>query len=158
MTAEISYAVKIKTTFIGIILVVGRIRPTNFIPEDYLHLEACSTSKIKKLIRTVLSRGKSKMPDLTNADILIVTVTPVESRAVLKAFESFTGQKATPNSLADRTYRDLGIINGSKIFMALSEMGAGGLGAAQQTVQKAIAALHPHAVIMWVSLGLFGRR
>jgi nucleoside phosphorylase len=82
------------------------------------------------------------------ADVLIVTVTPVESRAVLQAFKHATGNNAQSVSIGDRVYRDLGTVNGAKIFMALSEMGAGGLGAAQQAVQKGIEALQPHAVIM----------
>ncbi len=82
------------------------------------------------------------------ADILIVTVTPTESQAVLKAFKEATGKTANTVAVGDRVYRDLGIIKGAKVFMALSEMGAGGLGASQQAVQKAIAALQPHAVIM----------
>ena len=89
------------------------------------------------------------MPNLnTAADILLITVTPVESQAVLQAFAQATGKKSQSVSVKDRTYRDLGTVNGAKVFMAVSEMGAGGLGAAQQTVQKAVAALQPHAVIM----------
>lgn len=90
------------------------------------------------------------MPDSETiiADVLIVTVTPVESRAVLQAFKKFTGNDAKSIPIGDRVYRDLGTVNGAKVFMALSEMGATGLGAAQQAVQKGIAALQPHAVIM----------
>ncbi len=83
-----------------------------------------------------------------NADVLIITVTRVESLAVLKAFEQATGNKAKTITIDGRVYRDMGEIQGSKIFMALSEMGAVGLGAAQQAVQKGIMALNPHAVIM----------
>jgi len=86
--------------------------------------------------------------ETATADILIVTVTPTESRAVLQAFEKTTHKKANSVTVGDRVYRDLGIINGAKVFMALSEMGAGGLGASQQAVQKAITSLQPHAVIM----------
>lgn len=82
------------------------------------------------------------------ADVLIVTVTPTESKAVLHAFAQATGGNAKTLTVDDRVYRDLGEINGTRVFMALSEMGATGLGAAQQAVQKGIAALQPHAVIM----------
>lgn len=82
------------------------------------------------------------------ADILIMTVTPVESRAVLQAFQQATGNKAQSITIGDRVYRDLGTVNSAKVFMAFSEMGTAGLGAAQQAVQKGIAALQPHAVIM----------
>lgn len=82
------------------------------------------------------------------ADVLIITVTPVESRAVLQAFEQATGEKAKSITVEKRTYRDLGTINGLKVFMAFSKMGSIGLGASQQAVQKSIEALNPQAVIM----------
>lgn len=82
------------------------------------------------------------------ADVLIVTVTRLEARAVLTAFEAATGQKAQPVSIGDRVYRNLGSLNGTRVFLALSEMGAMGLGASLQAISKGIAALHPRAVIM----------
>jgi nucleoside phosphorylase len=82
------------------------------------------------------------------ADVLIVTVTRTESQAVLQIFKEATEQNSQSITIGDRTYRDLGMVNGSKVFMAISEMGASGLGAAQQAVHKAIQALNPHAVIM----------
>jgi nucleoside phosphorylase len=84
----------------------------------------------------------------SKADVLIVTVTKVESRAVMKAFQEATGKAPKPESLGERTYHNLGELNGARVFMALSEMGAGGLGASQQTVHKGILALRPSAVIM----------
>jgi nucleoside phosphorylase len=84
----------------------------------------------------------------SKADVLIVTVTKVESRAVMKAFQEATGKAPKPESLGERTYHNLGELNGARVFMALSEMGAGGLGASQQTVHKGILALSPSAVIM----------
>lgn len=63
------------------------------------------------------------MANLNTADILIVTVTATESKAVLSAFEAVTKQKAKSITIVDRVYRDLGTINGAKVFMALSEMG-----------------------------------
>jgi nucleoside phosphorylase len=59
-----------------------------------------------------------------------------------------TGQKARPTSIDERIYFDLGAINGARAFLVQSEMGAGGLGASLQTVQKGIDALSPAAVIM----------
>jgi nucleoside phosphorylase len=82
------------------------------------------------------------------ADVLIVTVTKVESRAVLQAFEQVTGHKATPQSIDYRTYFNLGTVNGARVFLTQSEMGSGGLGASLLTVGKGIEALSPAAVIM----------
>ncbi|HEY1242549.1 MAG TPA: tetratricopeptide repeat protein [Bryobacteraceae bacterium] len=91
------------------------------------------------------------------ADVLLVTVTKTESQAVLKAFEDATKQKAKPLSRDGRVYFDLGLVNGARVFLTVSEMGAGGLGAALQTVTKAIEALEPKAVIMvGIAFGVSG--
>jgi nucleoside phosphorylase/tetratricopeptide (TPR) repeat protein len=82
------------------------------------------------------------------ADVLIVTVTKVESKAVREVFEKATGQPAKNLPIGAKMYRDLGSVNSTRVFMVRSEMGAGGLGAAQQTVAKGIADLSPSAVIM----------
>ena len=82
------------------------------------------------------------------ADVLIVTVTKVESQAVIQAFEQTTGHKATPQSIDDRLYFNLGLVNGARVFMTQSEMGSGGLDASLLTVRKGIDTLSPAAVIM----------
>jgi nucleoside phosphorylase len=86
---------------------------------------------------------------MTNeADILIVTVTKVESSATLQAFKSISGVNATPLSIEDRIYFDLGNVNNARVFLTQSEMGSGGLGASLLTVCKGIEDLSPTAVIM----------
>jgi len=82
------------------------------------------------------------------ADVLIVTVTKVESKAILDIFSQATGHSAKRVQLDGKIYRDLGLIKGTSVFMVRSEMGTGGLGAAQQTVDKGITSLSPAAVIM----------
>lgn len=82
----------------------------------------------------------------TKADLLLVTVNEHETQAVLTAFEKLNGRPRSIQ-LDQRVYRDLGSINGTNVFHAISEMGSGGLGAAHQTVNKAISTLHPKAVI-----------
>lgn len=83
-----------------------------------------------------------------NADVLIVTVTKVESKAVVEVFKEATGQSDRTIQIGDRMYHDLGTVNETRVFMVRSEMGTSSLGASQQTVQKGIAALSPAAVIM----------
>src|SRR6185369_2426364 len=82
------------------------------------------------------------------ADILLITVTDIESRAVMKAFREATGKSPQLEAIGDRDYHDLGELNGTRVFMALSEMGASGLGGSQESVRKGIEALLPSAVIM----------
>jgi nucleoside phosphorylase/tetratricopeptide (TPR) repeat protein len=83
-----------------------------------------------------------------SADVLIVTVTEVESRAVMDTFREATGTDARHDVIAGELYLDFGEINGSRVFMALSGMGSGGIGGSQERVRKAIEALSPAAVIM----------
>jgi nucleoside phosphorylase len=81
------------------------------------------------------------------ADALLVTVNKHETQELLSVFQGATSHTATTVPIDDRVYRDLGTINGTKVFHALSEMGTSGLGGMQQTVDKAIRAVHPRAVI-----------
>ena len=83
-----------------------------------------------------------------HADVLLVTVTKVETVAVLDAFREATRRAPTVRPMADKTCHDLGDVNGARVWLVRSEMGAGGLGAAQQAITKALAALKPQAVIM----------
>lgn len=83
-----------------------------------------------------------------STDVLIVTVTKVESQSVLDTFRNATRKKPVSRPIGPHIYRDLGKVNGVRIFMVQSEMGAGGLGASLQTVQEGIEALSPAAVIM----------
>jgi hypothetical protein len=80
-------------------------------------------------------------------DVVIVTVNEHETRAVLAAFREATGAESVSVSLAGRAYNILGRVNGTTVYHAVSEMGSGGSGAMQQTVEKAINALSPGAVI-----------
>lgn len=82
-----------------------------------------------------------------NVDLLIITVNKHETRAVLQAFAAATGHDATNVSIGDRLYRNLGVVNKTRAFHALSEMGAAGLGGTLQTVQKGIEALSPRAIV-----------
>jgi hypothetical protein len=54
---------------------------------------------------------------LPQADVLIITVTKVESSATIQAFEQKTGVKAIPQSIAERIYFDLGTIDNARVFL-----------------------------------------
>ncbi len=82
------------------------------------------------------------------ADILLVTATKTESRAIIDIFQDITNQTSQLSLIGDRIYHDIGSVNGMRIFMVQSEMGSGGLGSSQQTVQKGIIDLAPEEVIM----------
>jgi nucleoside phosphorylase len=91
----------------------------------------------------------SKLNFMTSeVDVLIVTVTKVESFAVMQIFEQVTGSKPKAESIDGRVYFDLNKINDARVFMTQSEMGSGGLDASLMTVYKGIDTLSPSAVIM----------
>lgn len=82
------------------------------------------------------------------ADVLLITATDVESRAVLSVFKKATTREAKTQPSDDGLYFNVGEVHGTRVFMALSGMGTGGLGGSQEAVRKAIEALSPAAVIM----------
>jgi nucleoside phosphorylase len=82
------------------------------------------------------------------ADVLLVTATQIESRAIFDIFLKNTGHIPEQIAIGCQIYHNLGIVNGTRVFMVLSEMGSGVLGGSQQTVQKGITDLSPIAVIM----------
>lgn len=86
-------------------------------------------------------------PGKPRPDLLLVTVNDHETTAILNVFREATGRDARPVPLEGRLYLDLGAINGTTVYLALSEMGSSGPGAMHQAVDKAIRALDPGAVI-----------
>jgi nucleoside phosphorylase/tetratricopeptide (TPR) repeat protein len=85
---------------------------------------------------------------ISKADVLLITAAEVESRAVLAVFQGATGRGFTPERGPDGIYLDLGKVNGARVCMALSGVGAGGVGGSQESVRKAIETLSPSAVVM----------
>ena len=64
-----------------------------------------------------------------HADVLIVTVTKVESQAVIETLKKETESPLRLVPIADKIYHDFGQINNINIFMTISEMGTGDIGA-----------------------------
>jgi nucleoside phosphorylase len=77
------------------------------------------------------------------ADVLLVTATEVEARAVL---DSCPENKLC--FIGKRAYYDLGTIGDARTFMTQSEIGSDGLNGSRFTVDDGINALSPAAVIM----------
>ncbi|AMV40496.1 hypothetical protein [Planctomyces sp. SH-PL62] len=81
------------------------------------------------------------------ADVLIVTVNPHETTALSKALSLATGQPHAPKTIGKRVYNDFGTLNGASIFHLLTEMGSGGRGGSQRSVDMAIDTINPEVVI-----------
>ena len=85
-------------------------------------------------------------------DLVVVTVNEHETKAVHDAFLEATGTEGVPIPLEGRLYHDLGSINGTTAYHAISEMGSSGPGEMQQAVDKAIRAWIREPSSPWASL------
>ncbi len=81
-------------------------------------------------------------------DVLLVTATPVEAKAVQDICQEQLQRSFTRHFLGPKTYFGLGSIGGARTFLVQSEMGASGPSGSLLTVQEGIQALSPSAVIM----------
>lgn len=119
-------------------------------PNEHETITGSMVYEAASTLRPVLDHFISSNPlnlGTPQPDLLLVTVNDHETRAILDAFKEVTGRDAIPIPMEGRIYHNLGTINGTTVYHALSEMGSSGLGAMQQAVDKAIRALDPGAII-----------
>jgi nucleoside phosphorylase len=85
----------------------------------------------------------------SKADVLIVVVTDGERDAVFAAAKQTTGVDQPIRSVhgKSRTYQDLGVIGGARVFVVQSEMGSSPVGGSATTVASAITELRPSTVL-----------
>ena len=100
---------------------------------------ARACDRIRDLLHTVTTRA--------GVDLVLITVNKHETQAVHDLFREVTGTAGIPVPLEGRLYHNLGTLNHTTVYHAISEMGSSGPGAMQQAVDKAIRALDPGAVI-----------
>jgi tetratricopeptide (TPR) repeat protein/nucleoside phosphorylase len=81
-------------------------------------------------------------------NVLLVTATSVEARAVLTSFSRTSETQLERQFIGNKTYYPLGTIGGANIYMVQTEMGTGTPGGALLTVRKGIQDLSAVAVIM----------
>lgn len=82
------------------------------------------------------------------ADVLLITVTEDETRAVFAALKAQTNHSPTKHYRGDKTYYDLGQIGGARVWLARSEQGTAVPGGALVTVLTAISEVQPGAVML----------
>jgi Nucleoside phosphorylase len=87
-------------------------------------------------------------PDVTKCDVLLVTVTEIETETLLETAKTLTNRDYELWSGQHKTYFDLGLIGGAHVFAVRSEMGSDTMGGSLPTVMDAIAEVKPSAVIM----------
>ncbi len=83
-----------------------------------------------------------------NVDVLVVTATEIEGQAVINLFQQETGVPFRRYFVGNKTYHDLGVVGNARVSMVQTEMGSSGPSGSLLTVQEAISALSPAAVIM----------
>jgi nucleoside phosphorylase len=84
----------------------------------------------------------------SQAEVLLITVTQGETRAVFDALQAQTGRQSLPRYQGDKTYYDLDVIGGARVWLVRSQMGAMTPGGAFATAYTAITAVRPSAIIM----------
>lgn len=86
---------------------------------------------------------------LTEADVLLVTVTPIETQAVLDTMGGDNRRSVRRHFIGPNTYYDLGMIGGVRtVLVRVTTMGSVGRGAALQTITNGIQRLHPSYIVM----------
>ncbi|WP_337264191.1 5'-methylthioadenosine/S-adenosylhomocysteine nucleosidase family protein [Serratia sp. MMO-24] len=105
-------------------------------------------NKELKLAATLQRNNKKMNNSPIKRKILLVTVTGIESKAIINNVFQITQKKYTSFTIKDTSYQALGIIGQSECFLCMSEMGSSGVGGSHTSVDKAIQNLNPDAVIM----------
>ncbi len=83
-----------------------------------------------------------------HADILLVTATATETRAVIETLKASANSQVRRAFLGDKTYWDLGFIAAAHIYLVQTEMGSVGPSGSVLTVNDGIEALRPTSIIM----------
>lgn len=128
---------------------------------QFLEVELLSSSPSNSKSRVQAPSSEQHSPVITSAphsdtaqeeplraDILLVTVTEIETHMMLDVLQETCGNSYERCFLSDKTYYNLGVINGARVFLVQSEMGTTGPGGSLLTVQEGIQVLSPDAIIM----------
>lgn len=88
------------------------------------------------------------MSDQLQADVILLTVNAHEQAQLRKALKGKTGRDGTPvQGPSNEIYWDYGDLNGQKVVIAKSLMGATGDGASFDTVSNAVSDLNPSVIV-----------
>lgn len=98
-------------------------------------------------LATHVQQGRLMFTD-PGVDVLIVTATLVETQAVLAVLKSDYHFQEHPHFIGEKTYFDLGVIRGAKVYLMQTEMGSGGPSGSTLSIVDGISALDPSSVVM----------
>jgi nucleoside phosphorylase len=127
--------------------------PLPAIPRDtYLQNKRNDTGRELSSRKEKTLRDASEIPkllgQLPTIDVLLVTVTEVEAKAIFDALREESDYTVPRRFIENNAYYDLGFIGGARTFMVQSEMGTAGPSGALLTIQEGIRVLSPAAVVM----------
>jgi len=80
--------------------------------------------------------------------VLLVTVTTVETRALLTAVTTATGREPILRKFDGFSYQDFGRFGDYELVHFISGMGSGGIDGSQESVRRGIQAVRPSAILM----------
>ena len=127
---------------------------TNLLPEEHSSSKLSSRTDTVQILPAHTSWYNTSSESLGDtsitlqADVLLITVTEIETSAVLQVFRDTCGHGYERRFIGKKTYYELGIVNDARVFLVQSEMGVSGTGSALLTVHEGIQALTPSSVIM----------
>lgn len=116
------------------------------VAEDHLLAAVNRLSRDPQLADRV--EGSRRLLMDYRADVLLVTATEVETRAVLDRFRREHGETPRRHHVGDKTYFDMGSVAGARTYLVQTEIGSGGPSGSTLTVVDAIAALSPSSVVL----------
>lgn len=104
-------------------------------------------SEVKRRTKMTEHSSNSNLQQIP-VEVLLITVTRVEASAVLALLSEKYDREPIRYFADHKTYYDLGVIGGARVFMMRSEMGSGGASGSTTTTLEGIKQLSPSAVIM----------
>ncbi|GCF08429.1 phosphorylase family protein [Dictyobacter arantiisoli] len=105
-----------------------------------------SKGTTEQMVTLPIDQTRADQP--LRADVLLVTVTETETQAVFETCKKRLKRQPQSYPIANNVYHDLGMINGARVFLLQTEMGAIGPGGSTLTIEEGIRMLHPSSIIM----------
>jgi nucleoside phosphorylase len=103
--------------------------------------------------------ASSLMCSDAQVDVLLVTATLVETRAVISAVEAVSSRRASLYHVENKSYWDLGAVAGASIHLVQTEMGSGGPSGSILTVTETVSFLQPRSVlVIGIGFGVNSRK
>lgn len=122
--------------------------PKYFLPDSISAQRMWELLVVEFGIQNELTQKNEDKMTSTTHKVLLVTVTDIETDAIIRTFKTVTGCAATMLSIDGHPYHSLGKVGVYEVYHSRSEMGAAGMGGSQATVARSLKAISPDFVVM----------